>query len=163
MKYIKGVCNSCGCERLIVHKSKNLCYFCTKKAEVKRRIEKHRKRVDEGLEIDPLKLSLFYQSYWNRHSDRYCVECGIELRRYHKWHIHHLIPKKNWRLYADDIVFADSNCVYVCLQCHSQAETDVQKTKEIKRLTEMALQQFRSSKDVVSIPPNDGRSDDIGS
>lgn len=92
-------------------------------------------RVVEGKEIDPARLSVFYQSYWNRYQERFCVECGIELRTFKRWHIHHLIAKKHWKDYDVDIVFDDDNCVYVCLECHSRAETKLDTTETIKKFT----------------------------
>lgn len=143
MNYVKGICAGCDTERLIVNKSKKLCLGCNKKASIQRSRIRREKRIAEGEDIDPLKLALFYQSYWNRHPIRYCVECGVELKNFKRWHIHHLIPKRDFKEYEDDIVFADSNCVYVCLQCHSQAESDVSKTQNIQERYKIACNTFK--------------------
>lgn len=143
MNYQKGVCSNCNSERLIVNKAKRLCLGCNKKASIQRSIERKKRKIANGEEIDPSKLAIFYQQYWNRYSDRYCVECGIELKKFNRWHIHHLIPKKNWKDYEEDIVYNDDNCVFVCLECHSKAETNLDHTPKVTDLTKKVLLQFR--------------------
>lgn len=125
----------CEQDKLIVQKSLGLCMNCNAKRLRKKSENKKKERIKDGKDLDPNKLDIFYQQYWNKHPDRTCIECEITLKTYHKWHIHHLIPKKLWNKYTKDIVYADDNCVYVCLECHSQAETRLDLTNTIKYLT----------------------------
>lgn len=154
IKHKKGICYGCQLERWIVHKALHLCVYCNKKRLEKLSVDRKKKKVEEGLALDPLKLDIFYQQYWNKHAERFCRNCGIELRTYKKWHIHHVIPKKYFNMYDKDIVFDDDNCIYLCLECHSKAETKLDTVPEIERITKEKYEEYAQYKRQVDSSPS---------
>lgn len=112
IKYKSDVCKSCGKRRLIVIKSKKLCYYCNEK----RKIQKTKERLlKKGITKKYEELNIFYKKVWDSTNPKICYETGVKILRYKKWHIHHVLEKSKY----PEHIFNPSVCVLLTLQQHS--------------------------------------------
>lgn len=113
--YQKGDCSKCGRNRLIANKSKKLCVFCNKLASIERTKERKKKLIEQGKAIDYDKLNDFYLDFWNSFEEKKCFETGENLYQFNKWHIHHILEKRDYPQHA----LNEDVCVLLSLEQHS--------------------------------------------
>lgn len=135
-KFSVGLCSECGNANMLVNKSLKLCIGCNQKRLYKQSLERKKIKIKDGKIINPSRLDKFYKQYWDTNKERFCYECGCPLYVYKKWHIHHVIPKRHFLKYLPiDIVYNNDFCIYLCLEHHAQAETNLDKVPLTKELT----------------------------
>lgn len=133
MQRKRGICNGCGNDRIIY--AKKLCQSCYAYSRIPIYLARKKEKILNNSIIDKIKLQEFFKEYWDKYKKRECYECGIPLYNYRNWHLHHVIPKRFWKNYKTDIVFNEDNIVYVCLDCHSDADHNAMKnTPKIEKL-----------------------------
>lgn len=113
--YKKGICSKCGEVNIIYNKSKKLCPRCNTLRLVLLAKEREKKKIDSGRAIDYKLIDKFYKKFWDSQVNKVCFETGEKLYKFHKWHVHHLIPKKK----RVDLAYNFDNCVLLTLEMHS--------------------------------------------
>lgn len=127
IKYRNGICSDCGGDKLIVQKSKKLCFTCNRKRLSNLAEEKRKKKIQEGKVLDYNELQDFYKAFWKSQPEKICFETGKPLFKFHKWHVHHLLEKSKYPQAAFDF----DNCVLLNLEQHSLWHHLTEKRKEI--------------------------------
>ena len=111
-KYKQGICSGCGKEKLIIVKSKRLCYYCKLKESIKRTKER---KIKKGKYIDYDKLGTFYKQFYEQHPTRRCFESGQPIYNGKPWNCHHVLEKKHY----PEHIFNSDVCVLLTLELHS--------------------------------------------
>jgi len=124
-KYKTGVCKGCGKEKLIIVKSKSLCYYCKIKASAQRTKER---KIKKGTSLDYGKLATFYREFYERHPTRKCFESGRFIYDGKHWNVHHCLEKKRY----PEHIFNPDVCVLLTLQLHSLWHTLSEEDRKIK-------------------------------
>jgi hypothetical protein len=110
--YKKGICNNCGKEKLIVIKSRKLCYICSAKVSAQRTYER---KLKKGTLLDYSKLKQFYADFYNNHPTQICFETGVKIYNGKHFNVHHVLEKKDY----PEHMFNTDICVLLTLEAHS--------------------------------------------
>jgi hypothetical protein len=139
-----AVCSGCGKSKLIY--ARKLCQYCYGMDRQKVYRERQKEKIKNNLAIDKEVLHEFFKNFWESNKHRNCFECNTPLYNYKHYHLHHVIPKRYYKLYPNvDIVFNPKNIVYVCLGCHSNADHgDMKETPKIKELYNKLKQELEN-------------------
>jgi len=133
-----------GCEKEKTIYARKMCEHCWKKS--RQEIYKERAKLKNNY-IDRDSLEEFFKKYWDEHPIKKCYECGTNLYTYKNWHLHHLIPKRKQKEYNVDITFNPDNIIYVCLECHSDADHNAMRnTPKIQMLYEILIESYKKNK-----------------
>lgn len=114
-KLKNGICKGCGKSTLIVQKSKGLCLLCNTKLSLERQRQRKLLKINKGIIVDPKRINIFYQNFWNTQPIKICYETGVPLYTFKSWHVHHLLEKKDYPQYAYNM----DVCVLLSLESHS--------------------------------------------
>lgn len=123
-----GICKRCGNNKIIINKSKGLCLYCNNLASIKRSRERRLIRIQKGLVVDLNKVNKFYKKFWDSQTIKNCYETDVPLYTYNKWHVHHVLPKKQYPQYVYNLDI----CVLLSLQQHDLWHKLTDKDREIK-------------------------------
>lgn len=124
-KYKTGVCKGCGKEKLIVVKSKKLCYYCNIKASIQRTKER---KIKKGTYLDYDKLGTFYREFYEQHPTKRCYESDRYIRNGKHWNVHHVLEKRQY----PEHIFNSDVCVLLTLELHSLWHTLSDEDRAIK-------------------------------
>lgn len=125
IKYKIGVCGDCGKEKLIVVKSKKLCYYCSLKQQRKRTITRKKLR---GTYVDNSKLTKFYKEFYDNHPTKKCFESDEFISNYKSWNCHHIIEKAK----HPEFTFNEEVCVLLTLEKHALWHSLTEENRELK-------------------------------
>lgn len=104
---------------------------------------KRKAKESEGKELFAADKE-FYAEHWAAHP-RTCEECNKNLGKEPlTLFFHHALPKRNYPQFRHD----HFNIICLCPDCHSQAETDLDKVPKTKARTEQIKKLLNSSNDV---------------
>jgi hypothetical protein len=134
IKYVEGICSECGLEKIIVHKSKKLCYLCLNKLRTQKYMKSSlEKKKEQGVSSKQDKE--FYQQIWNERR-HICYETGKFLGEKPSlpvsFYCHHILPKG---LYPE-FRYKKWNIILVHPDTHAQIESNIDKCPRVKQLTE---------------------------
>lgn len=115
VKLKQGICSSCGKDKLIINKSKKLCFICNNKASMARQALRKAKRIADGKAVDLTKMARFYKTFWRNSKQHVCFETGEPLYVYRAWHVHHLLEKKDY----PHLAYNEDICVLLTLNQHA--------------------------------------------
>jgi hypothetical protein len=140
IKYEEGICLECGLLKIIVHKSKCLCYLCLNKLRTKKYMKStESRRKQKG--ISSSKDKQFYEQIWKERG-HICYETGKFLGETPSlpisFYMHHLLEKRNYPQYR----YEKWNIVMLHPDIHQQVEINPEKCTRTKALREELLEKY---------------------
>jgi hypothetical protein len=137
IKYEIGICNGCGEDKLITHKSLHLCTSCNEKRKKARYVKNtNKRRRSRGISRD--KDRDFYKRIW-RERPHVCYETGTRLAEVSSTlFFHHVLPKRLYPQYR----YCDWNIVLLRPDIHALVESSLDKAPKVKQYTEELKQKY---------------------
>ncbi len=101
--------------RLEYGENKEKRYICSKHPK-----EKQQMKVEGIAEKD----EIFFKYVWDN-SDHHCAECGMELKEFSRYWIHHILAKARYKYFRWDI----RNTIILCYKHHNEIESAISAPK----------------------------------
>jgi 5-methylcytosine-specific restriction endonuclease McrA len=120
---------------------KGYCKYHYPRTPIKHRSEKGKIKADEKktlIESD----KQFYAGIWEKR-EHYCYECGKGIGEASTANFHHILEKRNY----SELRHVEDNIVILCIACHYQVETLLEKCPRTQLLTEELKRRYDSSRD----------------
>jgi 5-methylcytosine-specific restriction endonuclease McrA len=121
------LCSHEGCGNPVF--SKGYCRYHYPKKSIRRVSDKQKIKKLEKRELLEEDLQ-FYAGIWDKR-EHCCYECGVGICEPTSANFHHILEKRNY----PDLRHIENNIVILCVSCHQQVETMIEKCPRTKELT----------------------------